>query len=600
MKSKLFLLRRAGALCVGGLLLLARPALAQTSVTITNATNQVRNPVVKFDSNGSELWVDDVKVTGAAMTNARVPLAHAASHASAGSDPLTLAQAQITGLVDALAGKVPTTRTVNGQPLSSNVLLTTADVADSTNMRYVTDAQRTVIQNTSGTNTGNQVVPANTTSTASQWFNAYDSATGAFTKTQPAFSDLSGSIADGQIPSSITRDTEIDTAPKINALTTDDDFKTLTGSQVLVSPRIGTSLLDSNGNELWKYTATASAVNELTLANAATGGSPTISATGDDANIAIAITPKGTGQILFPDGSNTLPSIAFASDPDNGLYKAATANTIGFVASGAERARLSAVIFTVTSNTFLGWSSTTSSSGSVDTAMSRDSAGVLQINSSVAGTFRDLKLRSTLFAGSTSGTTTLSAPAVAGSAVVTLPGVTSTLASLAGTETFTNKSIDAAQLTGTIDRARLPAAIAARVYNNAVQSISNSTWTILTFNSERWDTDIIHDTSTDTDRLVCKTAGTYLIQGHVSFASNATGMRYVGISLNSAAGLGFISPPEPKAGVSGNETAFTVATTYQLAVNDYVTLQVHQGSGGSLNTVANSSYSPEFMMTRIP
>jgi hypothetical protein len=35
---------------------------------------------------------------------------------------------------------------------------TTADIADSTNARYVTDAQRTVIQNTSGTNTGDQTI----------------------------------------------------------------------------------------------------------------------------------------------------------------------------------------------------------------------------------------------------------------------------------------------------------------------------------------------------------------------------------------------------------------------------------------------------------
>ena len=38
----------------------------------------------------------------------------------------------------------------------NNPTLTTSDVPDSTNKRYVTDAQITVIQNTSGTNTGDQ------------------------------------------------------------------------------------------------------------------------------------------------------------------------------------------------------------------------------------------------------------------------------------------------------------------------------------------------------------------------------------------------------------------------------------------------------------
>jgi hypothetical protein len=57
------------------------------------------------------------------------------------------------------------------------------------------------------------------------------------------------------------------------------------------------SLTDTNGNEWIKQTATASAVNEFTVANAATGNSPTISATGGDTDIDINLTPKGTGRI---------------------------------------------------------------------------------------------------------------------------------------------------------------------------------------------------------------------------------------------------------------------------------------------------------------
>lgn len=56
------------------------------------------------------------------------------------------------------ANVVPNTRTVNGAALSSNVTLTTADIADSANKRYVTDAQLTVLGNTSGTNTGDQTI----------------------------------------------------------------------------------------------------------------------------------------------------------------------------------------------------------------------------------------------------------------------------------------------------------------------------------------------------------------------------------------------------------------------------------------------------------
>ena len=61
---------------------------------------------------------------------------------------------------------------------------------------------------------------------------------------------------------------------------------TLTGTQTLTnktltSPKIGTNILDTNGNELINLTATSSAVNEITLANAATGNAPTITAAGE-------------------------------------------------------------------------------------------------------------------------------------------------------------------------------------------------------------------------------------------------------------------------------------------------------------------------------
>ena len=74
---------------------------------------------------------------------------------------------------------------------------------------------------------------------------------------------------------------------------------TLTGTQTLTnktltSPAIGTSILDTNGNELALLTATSSAVNEFTIANAATGNGPTLSSTGET-NVDININPKGSG-----------------------------------------------------------------------------------------------------------------------------------------------------------------------------------------------------------------------------------------------------------------------------------------------------------------
>ena len=77
---------------------------------------------------------------------------------------------------------------------------------------------------------------------------------------------------------------------------------TTTGTQTLTnktltSPKIGTSILDTNGNELFLLTATSSAVNELTYANAAAGNAPSFTASGGDTNISINLVPKGTGEV---------------------------------------------------------------------------------------------------------------------------------------------------------------------------------------------------------------------------------------------------------------------------------------------------------------
>jgi len=96
------------------------------------------------------------------------------------------------------------------------------------------------------------------------------------------------------------------TNPDIYTLPAGTGDVTLTGTQTLTnktltSPKIGTNILDTNGNELINLTATGSAVNEITLANAATGNAPSITASGET-NVSLNLVPKGTG-ILQGNGS---------------------------------------------------------------------------------------------------------------------------------------------------------------------------------------------------------------------------------------------------------------------------------------------------------
>ena len=71
----------------------------------------------------------------------------------------------------------------------------------------------------------------------------------------------------------------------------------------------GNSILDESSNEQIKFTTTGSAVNEFTVANAATGNAPSISATGGDSNIDLNLTPKGVGRATF-NGQGKIQSVA--------------------------------------------------------------------------------------------------------------------------------------------------------------------------------------------------------------------------------------------------------------------------------------------------
>ena len=73
------------------------------------------------------------------------------------------------------------------------------------------------------------------------------------------------------------------------------------GNNILIDS--GNFIGDENGLEQIKFTTTASAVNELTVVNAATGNAPNIQATGGDSNVDLNLTPKGIGRVVLGAGA---------------------------------------------------------------------------------------------------------------------------------------------------------------------------------------------------------------------------------------------------------------------------------------------------------
>jgi len=76
--------------------------------------------------------------------------------------------------------------------------------------------------------------------------------------------------------------------------------QTITGAKTFsTAPKFVNNgfIADANGNEEVIFVTTASAVNELTVTNAATTGAPSVAATGGDTNISLNLVAKGTGTV---------------------------------------------------------------------------------------------------------------------------------------------------------------------------------------------------------------------------------------------------------------------------------------------------------------
>lgn len=111
-------------------------------------------------------------------------------------------------------------------------------------------------------------------------------------------------------------------------------------NKTLTAPKFanGGFVADANGNEEIIFTTTASAVNEITVTNAATGNAPNIAATGGDSNIDLKLTAKGTGKIVPQASVNHGAFTAYFTETDNG--NSSTADTIDWTLSNKQKSTL--------------------------------------------------------------------------------------------------------------------------------------------------------------------------------------------------------------------------------------------------------------------
>jgi hypothetical protein len=127
--------------------------------------------------------------------------------------------------------------------------------------------------------------------------------------------------------------------------------------------------------------------------------------------------------------------------------------------------------------------------------------------------------------------------------------------------------------------------------NGLGQSISNTTYTALTYDSENYDTDSFHSTSSNTSRLTIPSGkgGKYQINAYVNWDNNATGRRIFVLYKNGVYNKALAN--ETSSGYLGQTGAYVI----ELVATDYIEIFVYQDSGGTRNCDENKYFQATFL-----
>ena len=127
--------------------------------------------------------------------------------------------------------------------------------------------------------------------------------------------------------------------------------------------------------------------------------------------------------------------------------------------------------------------------------------------------------------------------------------------------------------------------VGASAYKSAAQSLTTATYTLVTFNTENFDTDSIHDNSSNTSRMTIPSGkgGKYLVTGQLLFATNSTGIRICEI-LKNGSNVTYIQV-QP---ATTDATSLLINWVVNCVATDYIEVRAYQDTGGALNLNQNN------------
>jgi len=298
-------------------------------------------------------------------------------------------------------------------------------------------------------------------------------------------------------------------------------------------------VMDDNGNPILKFSTTASAVNSITISNAATANAPTISVTGSDSNIGLTEKVKGTGAFKVTDDSNaaalivqptasavnsiTITSAATANAPTisvtgsdsniglteqvkgTGAFKVTDDSNAAALIVQPTASAVNQVTITNQVTTVAPVISATGTDTNIDLSIAPKGTGVVKIpgTATAPATIR-------LYEDTDNGTNYVGLAAAASIAA----NLTYELPSAAPS---TNGQVLASTTAGVMSWSDAGASQCMSVTLSGTQSVSNATYTKITFDSETFDTAGTFASNKWTPNV----AGKYLITLTCEFAAQA-------------------------------------------------------------------------------
>lgn len=135
-----------------------------------------------------------------------------------------------------------------------------------------------------------------------------------------------------------------------------------------------------------------------------------------------------------------------------------------------------------------------------------------------------------------------------------------------------------------------------RVTHTIAQSVGDGATISVAFDTERFDTDTMHDTVTNNSRITIQTAGKYILWASIRWQTNVLGTRLLILRRNGATEESRVQGPPALGSAVAEQPLVAIVDA---ALNDFFEIRAFQNSGGALNVEVNPGTAPEFGAIRI-